>query len=779
MRQMSIQRFFLLAVIVAGLGVCTPLLLAAEWKPHEINLPATVKHPVIACTPAELDRLRAAYRGRGSEHMIVADVVARADLAIRRPLIFPPRGGQHNQWYQCEDCQLALKTVDDTHHQCPKCGKVYSGEPYDDVVFARKHSENLRNMETAAWAFAITEEPKYAEFAAKVLLGYAARYATYPYHSNNPRRKPGRSGGHLAEQTLNEAYMMSRQIAPAYDLIHDSKVLSAADHEAIHSGLLLPILKNIDKHKAGKSNWQTWHNAAMLAAGAVLGEVEWVRKAIADPGNGFVFQMKESVTDDGMWYENSWGYHYYTLSAIVEIVEGARRLGIDLWSHPALKKMFTIPVEYAMPNGSLPRFGDDVLSTARAAASYLEFAWHAYRDPAMLFFMRYRPTWDSIMLGRRMAKSAEPPPLSSKVFHTAGHAILRTKGDAGLAAAITFGPYGGFHGHYDKLSFVFFGNGSELGVDPGRVRSQAYRLPIHAHWYKATLGHNTVLVDRESQKPAAGRLEDFAANEHYAAVVASCNEAYPDLMHRRLFCMTPSYLLVFDELAASQEHLYDWVYHNRGTAVECDAVKEAADLSRAFPGSEYIRNTKVGTTAGPTRLKFVGDQVITHVLLDAAPKTTVLTGDGPCESILDRVPLVMVSRHGTSVRFAAVLEPVATGEPPTVTSVEHAAARGEMQITVRRGEASDVITLVASSAVTVTVGDTTVLTGKPCQSQSPQQFRKGPSPEQQLTAPTMWLRAILFASSLVVWRPLTGCQTSSVPIRILGTNPAQAEDLPL
>jgi hypothetical protein len=67
---------------------------------------------------------------------------------------------------------------------------------------------------------------------------------------------------------------------------------------------------------------------------------------------------------------------------------------------------------------------------------------------------------------------------------------------------------------------VLFGQGRELGVDPGRARSQAYRLPIHSRWYKATLSHNTVLVDRKSQAPAAGQLECFAANDRYGAVEA-------------------------------------------------------------------------------------------------------------------------------------------------------------------------------------------------------------------------------------------------------------------
>ena len=88
-----------------------------------------------------------------------------------------------------------------------------------------------------------------------------------------------------------------------------------------------------------------------------------------------------------------------------------------------------------------------------------------------------------------------------------------------------------------------------MGVDPGRAKSQAYRLPIHTRWYKATLGHNAVLVDGRSQEPAAGKLETFAAGGPYTAVVARCDEAYPGVLHRAAPCLTPEYLLIFDDLA--------------------------------------------------------------------------------------------------------------------------------------------------------------------------------------------------------------------------------------
>ncbi|HPD16913.1 MAG TPA: alginate lyase family protein [Planctomycetota bacterium] len=321
---------------VAILGIMIVAASAEDWRVPPIALPKTLKHPVIAATPEELSRLRAALKAAGPAHDAVAGVVRQADAALANPIAFPPRGGQHNQWYQCDKCQLALKTLDDTHHECPRCKTVYSGEPYDDVVYEHQHYANIRNASNAAWAYALTGEKRYADFAAKVLLGYAERYLQYPYHSASRSPSPWTiiSGGRLFEQTLNEAASLASDIAPACDLIWDA--LSDADRAAIRDGLLIPMLKNMDKHKAGKGNWQTWHNAGMIAGGAVLGDLAWVEKAIAQPHNGFVEQMKVSVSDEGMWYENSWGYHFYTLHAMT--------------SSPST------PAAWALTCGATPRF---------------------------------------------------------------------------------------------------------------------------------------------------------------------------------------------------------------------------------------------------------------------------------------------------------------------------------------------------------------------------------------------------------------------------------------
>ena len=662
------------------------------------------EHPHLACTAEELGRLRRAYRHRGAEYDVVAAYVKDAERFIDDPVAFPARGGQHNQWYQCDECQMALKTVNAAHHQCPKCKKVYSGPPYDDVVFSRRHSRNLQRMRTATWAYAISSDARFAEYAAGVLLGYAERYTDYPYHSASRETQSSwgrKAGGHLFEQTLTEASSLATHIGPAYDLIHDSSTLSATDHRKIREGLLLPMLRNIDKNQAGKSNWQTWHNAAMLWGGALVQDPAWIRKAVADPSNGFYHQMDVSVSQEGMWYENSWGYHFYTLQALVNMAETARRLDVNLWSDERLKRMFTLPVHYTMGDGMLPRFGDDVNSSVRRVGRLFEPAYHAYGDPQILALLDDRPRFESVLLGRDVRVTSEPPALKSMVFEDAGHAILRTHGQAGLTAAMTFGPYGGFHGHYDKLSFVFFGYGQELGVDPGRARSQAYRLPIHTNWYKATISHNAVLVDGRSQKPAAGKLLLFERESDYTAVAASCDDAYPAVQHTRWLILTDTYLLVCDRLHSDTERRFDWLYHNRGKRVICDATLDPVSLAQEDPGGEYIQDAKQGATDAAIRIRFEDTNVTTHLTMAARRASTVTVGEGVGASVTDRVPMAVIGREDADACFVAVLEPTNAGSEPRVAGIRCTETGQGLAITIESDRGTDHVRIAPDHKVSV------------------------------------------------------------------------------
>lgn len=683
---------------------------SSQWAVPEIALPKDARHPLIACTAEELARLKQAVASTGPANDAVMAVIDKAKAASTQPLTIPPRGAQHNQWYQCEACQMGLKTIDDTHHQCPKCRKVYSGPPYDDVILTHQHNRNFHNALAAAWAYAITGKTDYADFTARVLLEYADRYAKYPYHTNRIPDKPGNtSGGHIYEQSLQESFILSTQIAPAYDLIHDR--LSNEDRQKIADGLIIPMLKNLGRNNSGKSNWQTWHNAAMVCGGIVLRDESWLTRGLIHPRNGFGFQMGACVSDEGLWHENSWGYHLYTLHALVTTAEACRRIGIDLWSCPQLRKMCTLPARFTMPDGLLPRIGDDTGSTARRPP-IVEPAFAAIGDDAMRPLLDDSSSFQSVMLGRRLPTQASTAPAGSEVFTGSGQAILRTGGPDGLVSVLNFGPFGGFHGHFDKLSFILYGRGEELGADRGRAASQAYRLAIHNDWYRATASHNTVVVDGASQDGADGKLLAFAANQACAAVLAECTKAYPNVTHRRLLVQRPGYLLVVDDLAADKEREFTWLYHNHGGEAACTDAATPGQLPNGLTGREYIQNVKTGKSDSAIVVAFGGKTTDVILRMDAQKGTGVAVGDGAGSSVMHRVPMAMCTRRGTTARFAAVLEPVAKGAKPAVSDVKIEQAADGTTVTVAIDGVSERI-VISGDNVEVFSGTKRLLLAKP------------------------------------------------------------------
>jgi hypothetical protein len=308
----------------------------------------------------------------------------------------------------------------------------------------------------------------------------------------------------------------------------------------------------------------------------------------------------------------------------------------------------------------LPRFGDAVKDTPRQGVN--EKAYAIYKDERLYSVLPREETWDDIVLGIDKTKEPVEQHYASKLIPGAGHAVLTSNGKKKMTAAITFGPYGGFHGHYDKLSFVLFGNGEELGVDPGRSASQAYRLPIHSQWYKASTGHNVVLVDGTSQKEAEGKFLSFRSNDSTTAVVAYAGPAFDHVSHERMLYLTSDYLLVVDELKSTdgKEHTFDWLYHNKGKAVSCNLTPTNINPENKPEGYSYLKNIS-GFKSERDQLVnavFTGDK--TNLLLNMTGNKgdEVFTATGPFTSVEDRVPMIIVRRKGELVRFITVLEPV-------------------------------------------------------------------------------------------------------------------------
>lgn len=505
----------------------------------------------------------------------------------------PPEGGQWTLWYVCPTHGVHLVYSPPMTHTCPVDSKVWTGWPYDQVIYAWMHQDLAEKARVLALASKLTGDAGKAQAAIGILKAYADAYGTYPIHDVDGRATT--SGARALAQTLDESSWLI-DLAWAYDLVADATSLADADRAHIEKDLLRASAATIARNGAGESNWQSWHNGALAAVGFALDDPLLLSDALDSPTDGFEYQMAHSVSGDGLWYEGSWGYHFFALDPLAQTAQMARRAGRDLFARPALRSMYFAPLLFAQPDLTLPAFNDDGGSSLVSNASDFEVAYERYGDPAAAGPASKRTRGEAALLfGAEALPIAPAPPSASALFPDSGFAVLRA--GAGIDQrylAFKFGPHGGWHGHYDKLGFVLFGRGGVLAVDPG---TQSYAAPTHATWDKVTLSHNTVVVDGKTQAEATGSLHRYVALPAVSMAAADAGGAYATARLLRTMVLAGDYVVDRFRVRATDgaAHAVDWALHGYGALATSLTTTAYAGLP-AGDGYQHVSSPKAAQT---------------------------------------------------------------------------------------------------------------------------------------------------------------------------------------
>lgn len=536
-------------------------------------------------------------------------------------------------------------------------------------------------------AYRFTNREHYAKEAAQLLIAFADRYQSWPLHDNYG--KPTANGGKAYSQTLDESIWLIN-LAWSYDLVRGSGALDANAKAHIENDLLRASYRTVSKAAKGPTNnIQSWINAAIAAVGFTLHEPALIHQAIDGP-IGFRYQMRHFVTE-GFWVEGTFGYHFYALRALVATAQMAKCNGIDLWNQePALLSMFDGPMGIVLPNGLLPSFNDSNTVHLYQQDYLYEQAYAASRDSRYLPIMwRYgRNNREALLFGVPRTPKPAQLTLKSEVFAKAGFAALRNNVND-LTVIVKFGPHGGAHGHYDKLSFILYSQGRIMGIDPG---TQLYGLPLHHLWDSMTIAHNTVSVDDQRQAAATGRLISWQADPNWTAITMDAGPVYEGVSFERSLVLTPNYCMIADHVSSSTAHAVDWIYHNAGTLEIAKAAftERVTDLPLKN-GYGLLKDVWASKDTGQLDARFVDtveeqadekpdsnspaatvrsqnlsqadpadDPTGTAVMEITIPADTgekLMRGEAPGQNLKKPVPFIMVRKQGADVRFTAVLSP--------------------------------------------------------------------------------------------------------------------------
>ena len=621
--------------------------------------------PGLLLNQADFDRMQKQARTEAWAAQVVAGVIRAADEWPARHVrefglkewALPKEGAGWSHDYVCPEHGVRL-TQRQGHNLCPIDGKDYHGWPIDNVVYMQRNDDTARAARDLGLAFRFTGRTVYVDQARRIFSAYAELYPTLPIHDNSNRLNT-KTGARVMSQTLSEAGWLMPLVF-GYDLVRDA--MPEAERARFENDVLRNAAAVIRRNDAGKSNWQSWHNAALLAVGLTVGDRELVQLAL-DGAGGFKFQMRESVYPAGPWYEGAWGYHFYALDPLLQTREMAERAGIPLPEAAKLKKMLDAPLECMFPDGTLPNFNDSGYTRVAAEARFYDIGYRVFGDARYLAVAAAAPRGlESLLWGAESLPAGQAAPVEgSTLFPNLGIAVLRVAaGDSVLA--VKFGPHGSGHGHYDKLSFVSYANGARQAADPG---TQAYGAKTHNTWDKMTIAHNTLSVDEKVQAAATGKLLDYRPSPDAAYIRLSAGPVYPGVEIERTLVHTAMYTLDIVEARAGdgQEHRFDWIYHNFGKVAARLPLEPYAGLPQRN-GYQHLTGTQGAATGEAWRADFMQEPGGMGVWMLGTPATTVVTGEGLGPDLRVPVPFVMARRRGREARFVALYLP-SGGDPIT------------------------------------------------------------------------------------------------------------------
>ena len=239
-----------------------------------------------------------------------------------------------------------------------------------------------------------------------------------------------------------------------------------------------------------------------------------------------------------------------------------------------------------------------------------------------------------------------------------------------MQAVINYMGYQGGHSHADQLGLVLYGLGMPLAPDAGSIK---YRLHEQEGWFKQTLSHNTLVVDRASQERANPGQLNYLVNSGQAQIASvSHDEIYPGVDLKRTLLLNDDYLIDMFSAQSAETHIYDWVYHGVGELlpgeIEFGSPDEPIGTANGY---EYLKNVKYAAFDQDwlAEWKSAPKRYVNLYML-GEPGTTYYSAKGPIAADVgdaiaeDPIPVMLARREITSTQFVSIIHPYWDGENP-------------------------------------------------------------------------------------------------------------------
>jgi hypothetical protein len=436
-----------------------------------------------------------------------SDVASMAIAAEKNPI--------YAKQYQARKSALDESMTSGVNVPVPKdAGGGYTHE---------QHKLNAKLIHDAGIVYQISKESRYADFARDVLNSYASLYPSLGEHPKKKEQSPGR----LFWQSLNEAVWLVYSIQ-GFDAIALS--LSQEERDNIEQNLFMPMAKFLSEESPETfnkiHNHGTWAAAAVGMTGYALSKPKLVQQALLgldQSGDaGFLKQLDKLFSPDGYYNEGPYYQRYALMPFILfarAIENNQPELEIFSYRNDVVKKAVYTALQlsynkYFFPiNDALKDKGID----SQELIYGVDIIYAVTQDPQLLSVAQLQNeillSGDGVAVANALAAGkAEVFDYSTQLLSDGPQgkqgalAIIRSGAElSGQALVIKNTSQGMNHGHFDKLSWLFYDNSTEVINDYGAARYLnieakygGHYLPENKSWAKQTIAHNTVVVDEKS-----------------------------------------------------------------------------------------------------------------------------------------------------------------------------------------------------------------------------------------------------------------------------------------
>ena len=478
----------------------------------------------------------------------------------------------------------------------------------------------INSMEALSNAYLYTGKEEYAFAAAKLLDKMADVYPAYdhkkvsePYSSSHGMGWNGKILGGIWEAFVAERLIkLYDALSPVMDEVMREKCLNNIVREGFKAVKEGQVYGNF-----GLQQKVAALAAVMLDDEAEINEIlDWLkapggidRDEYVEPIHGLKLELHhnskggelvdkyvEEIDHDGFGAEIGITYNkmwFINTLDVAEILAFCKYNTLDLFKNPRVIKMFDSFIHETIANGTSLAVGDSgyTVSIVYPFANEMLRCYNVLKEPKLAQAYHFYTGGDMSKIYIDMFTDTEELENSlKKDIETYGPYHFESENLTGFGLSIlregqpyydenqydTWMYYGRTelsHAHRDVLQFGVDAYGLDLTPDLGYPEKTAFQ-PNRLEWVKATISHNTVVVNGDSQKQQySGKSRHYDSTDVVKLVDVEANNAYEevDLYRRSVVTVavddTVGYTLDFFRVKGGDSHMYSFhVQSNKGYA---------------------------------------------------------------------------------------------------------------------------------------------------------------------------------------------------------------------